>query len=102
MKSKATDPWAALRAQLVIRGNLPPGEGWQTMKQIIESFGGGKGRTRRAIDAEVAAGRMEVFRGSEVSRSGCPAPQIWYRPKVKNNRLKPVSAPPTQSVSRRS
>jgi hypothetical protein len=83
MKSKATDPWDALRAQLAIKGTRPPGEGWQTMKQIIESLGGGKTRTRRAIDAEITAGRMEVFRGSEVSRSGCPAPQVWYRPKPK-------------------
>jgi hypothetical protein len=86
MKSKPTDPWSALRAQLTVKGNRPVGPNWKTMKEIIALTGQGKTRTRLAVLTEVEAKRMEVFRGSEVARNGCPAPQIWYRPKAKGQK----------------
>ena len=79
----ADDTWARLiREQLSSNGKRPHGDGWLTLRQVCKAHGIGLTRTGKMIRELIAAGKLEVFKGSEPrTQGGAAFNQTWYRPK---------------------
>lgn len=82
-KSKNFDAlWAdGFRRALIQKGKEPVGEGWLTAREIRAKSKLSEKRADRFLREEQAAGRMEVFKGSQYVESNkqCQL-QLWYRP----------------------
>jgi len=84
-KSKHTAPhddalWAeCLQRMLDSRARQPEGDGWKTSTELLEIRPMCRQRMMELLRAEIVAGRMEEFRGTQIV-NGCPKPQRWYRP----------------------
>ena len=77
LKSKLSDPWAALDAEM--RGpmnRLPPGEGWRTKRDLMASWNCGHSKAEKRLIELRESGRVEMFDGI---REGVRC--VWYRPK---------------------
>ena len=59
--------------------NKPSGEGWRTMKEIIEMSEFGQNKTRSIVNNAVVKGKMEAYNGSQESVLGRLVRQRWYR-----------------------
>ncbi|RME66891.1 MAG: hypothetical protein D6781_14305 [Verrucomicrobia bacterium] len=60
--------------------NHPPGKGWKTFAQVAAAMPRvGKQRIYRWLREEIAAGRMEAYRGSALNAVGRVSQQVWYR-----------------------
>ena len=83
--AKTPDLWAEhFRAALVTNVTLPPGEGWLTRAEFGKLAKIGISKTLLYLAAEIKAGRMEHFTGSQVV-NGSGYPQVWYRPIKKSS-----------------
>jgi hypothetical protein len=80
---KAINPdaiWAEhFRRAIVQNEKLPAGPGWLTMEALVGKIKIGAGRVRDYFLAETKAGRVEIFKGSQIRGAKC-SPQTWYRP----------------------
>lgn len=59
---------------------LPTGEGWKTLQQIAVIGGLHQSKASRVISASVKLGKLDVFIGKAIGKSGVANKQVWYRP----------------------
>lgn len=79
MKSKPTNSWASLLSQEILSRELrPKGKEWSTAEQIAENEGIAIHCAKRRISSLLRAGKLEMFRGTEV-RNGRLNNQVWYK-----------------------
>ena len=64
------------------RGNLPKGDGWKKMVEILEESPFGQVKTRELINLGLKDGTYEVHVGSESSDKGHLVRRFWYRKKT--------------------
>mgnify|MGYP005825204513 CR=1 FL=1 len=71
--------WANVLRELDTTGeNLPPGDGWRTMKEIVKASPWGDNKTRNIVSAGVREGHIKMFQG-HASISGRLVRQVWYQ-----------------------
>ena len=59
--------------------NRPTGPGWLTKKEIRAATGFGVCKADAFVKGLVAAGRAEVYAGSDRNKNGVDHRQIWYK-----------------------
>lgn len=57
----------------------PPGDGWQTTREIAEQIGIKRPTTSKMLKRAKEAGVVEVFEGTIMTPAGLRE-QVWYRP----------------------
>jgi hypothetical protein len=77
----------AFQRALVKKIKEPDGIGWLTLNEFRARTKLGQGKGEWFVRAEMKAGRMERFRGSQTRPSGAIAPQTWYRPLAAGKRI---------------
>lgn len=80
--SGATDHlWADAFARVIrMRERAPSGDGWLTRDGFTARAKVGKCKAVKFIAQELKAGRMEIFKGTQIGKLGRPTKQWWYRP----------------------
>lgn len=78
--SKATNPWAALAAEIVNSGvREPQGEGWIGADELPAAMGCCMSKSKQIIKRLMAEGRAERFAGSAPTAGGLIRSRVWFR-----------------------
>jgi predicted transcriptional regulator len=83
MKNNETNWATLLREAVTAKDNLPPGDGWITIKKLAENYNFSISKVHRRIVALLLEGKIERFNGTENGR-----PNTWYRELSKSSKLK--------------
>ena len=61
--------------------NRPTGDGWKTMRELLDLSPFGDNKTRELVKQKIDAGSVEAFSGSAFGKNGILGRRVWYRNK---------------------